>query len=95
MRLALTSSLFLPVLHAQTAPPERIRSAAEHSVAMIQQGTKGFYGAMVWFSCHDHGLPMLTFKMARERGIPAYEVSANEAFANGLRALPGRRSWLN
>ena len=88
MRQVLAILLFLPGLHAQTASPSQIRSAATRSIAMIQHGTEGFYRAMVCFSCHDHGLPMLTFRMARERGIPVDESSANQVAANGLRAMP-------
>ncbi len=88
MREALVALLLVPALHAQTPSPAQIRSAATRSVAMIQQGTEGFYKAMVCFSCHDHGLPMLTFRMARERGIPVAESSANRIAAAGLMAMP-------
>ncbi len=88
MRLAAAVLLFVSALHAQSPSTKQIRFAASKSIAMIQRGTEGFYKAMVCFSCHDHGLPMLTLKMARERGIPVNETSAAQVAAAGLTAIP-------
>ncbi len=88
MHKALVLFLFIPTLHAQTASPDEIRAAATRSVVTVQHGTEGFYKAMVCFSCHDHGLPMLTFQMARQRGIPVDEASAAQVAAKGLMAMP-------
>lgn len=88
MRRALVVCLFVPVLHAQAASLDQIRSAATRSVALIQHGTEGFYKAMVCFSCHDHGLPLLTLRVARERGIAVNELAANQVAAKGLMAMP-------
>ncbi len=88
MRRALALLLFVPALHAQTTSPDQIRSAATRAVAMVQRGSTGFYQAMVCFSCHDHGLPMLTFRMARERGIALDEAAASKVAAKGLMASP-------
>ena len=78
---ALALCLFVPALHAQTASPDQIRSAANRAVAIVQHGSTGFYKFMDCFSCHDHGLPMLTFRLARERGIPVDEAAASQVAA--------------
>ncbi len=88
MRVAIFVLLFVPALQAQTSSPSQTRPAVERSVAMIQQGAKGFYKAMVCFSCHDHGLPMLTFRLARQKGIPVDEGLVSEVATDGLKALP-------
>ena len=88
MRRALALFLFVTSLHAQTNSPQDIRSAATRAVAMVQRGSTGFYKAMVCFSCHDHGLPMLTLRTARERGIPVDEGAASQVAAKGLMAMP-------
>lgn len=88
MRKALAVFLFVPALHAQSTSPAQIREAARRSVAMIQKGSEGFYQAMTCFSCHDHGLPMLTFQIARQKGIPVDEASAAKVAAKGLTTSP-------
>jgi len=80
--------LFVPALHAQTASPDRIRSAANRAVAVVQHGSTGFYKFMDCFSCHDHALPMLAFRMARERGVRVDETAASQVAAKGLLASP-------
>ncbi|HEV2491596.1 MAG TPA: ankyrin repeat domain-containing protein [Terriglobia bacterium] len=71
-------------LHAQTASPDQIRSAATRAVAAVQHGTTGFYKYMDCFSCHDAGLPMLAFRMARQRGVSVDEAAASQVAAKGL-----------
>jgi len=88
MLKALAVCLSVPALHAQTASPEQIRSAATRAVAIVQRGSTGFYKFMDCFSCHDHGLPMLTFRLARERGVPVDESAASQVAAKGLLAGP-------
>ena len=88
MLKALALCLFAPVLHAQTASPDQIRSAAKGAVAVVQRGSAGFYKFMDCFSCHDHGLPMLTLRRARERGIAVDEPVASQVAAKGLLATP-------
>jgi ankyrin repeat protein len=75
--------LLVPALHAQTSP-DQIRSAATRAVAIVQQGSEGFYKFMDCFSCHDHGLPMLALRLARERGVPVDEAAASHVAAKGL-----------
>ncbi len=77
MHKTLALCLFVAALHAQAASPDQIRSAASRAVAIVQHGSAGFYKFMDCFSCHDHGLPMLTFRMARERRVPVDETAAS------------------
>ena len=67
MREVLALCLLFPALHAETASPEKIRSAANRAIAIVQRGAAGFYKSQECFSCHDHGLPMLALRMARQR----------------------------
>jgi ankyrin repeat protein len=85
---ALALCLLVPALHAQTASPDQIRSAANRAVAIVQHGSRGFSNFMDCFSCHDHALPMLAFRMARERGVPVDETGASQVTAKGLLADP-------
>jgi len=57
-------------------------------VAVVQQGSTGFYKFMVYFSCHNHGLPMPALSTARERGIPVDEASVSQVAAKGLLSRP-------
>ena len=88
MYKALLVCLFVPVLHAQTASPEQIRSAADHAVAIVQHGSTGFSKLMQCFSCHDHALPMLTLRAARERGVAVDEAAATQVAAKGFLFSP-------
>ena len=80
--------LFLATLHAETASPDQIRSAATRAIAIVQRGVTGFYKSQDCFSCHDHGLPMLAFRVAREHGISVDETAAKQVAAKGLLAGP-------
>jgi hypothetical protein len=75
-------------LHAQTASPDRIRSAADHAVAIVQRGSTGFSKLMQCFSCHDHALPLLTLRAARERGVTVDEAAASQAAGKGFHFSP-------
>ena len=86
--LALALCLCVPALKAQTASSDQVRSAATRAVAIVQHGSTGFNKFMNCFSCHDHGLPMLAFRMARERGIPVDEAAASRVAVKGLLAGP-------
>ncbi|HLY59325.1 MAG TPA: ankyrin repeat domain-containing protein [Terriglobia bacterium] len=88
MRKALAIFLFLPALHAQTTSPVEVRAAAQRSVAMVQHSSEGFYQAMTCFSCHAHGLPMLTLQIARQKGIAVDEASAAKVAVKGLMTSP-------
>jgi len=80
--------LFLATLHAETASPDQIRSAATRAIAIVQRGATGFYKSQDCFSCHDHGLPMLAFRVAREHGVAVDETAANQVATKGLLAGP-------
>ena len=88
MRIALILSICLPILDAATVPKDQILSSATRAVALVQRATTGFYKTQECFSCHDHALPMLTFRVARERGIPVDEAAAAQVAAKGLMRLP-------
>ncbi len=84
MRRALLIFLLVPVMHAQAASQEQIRSAATRAVAMVQKGSSGFAQVMQCFSCHDHGLPLLMEHVARERGVPVDEAAASQVAAKAF-----------
>lgn len=88
MLKGLALCLFVPALHAQTASPDQIRSAATRAVSTVEQGSAGFYKFMNCFSCHSQGLPTLAFRVARERGVPVDETVARQVAAKGLLASP-------
>ena len=78
MHRALWVLLCVPMLHAQTAAPGQIRSAATRAVAIVQHGTTGFSKIAQCFSCHDHAMPMLMLHAARERGVVVDEAAASQ-----------------
>jgi ankyrin repeat protein len=88
MRKITVFCLCLPVFAAPSLSPDQVRSAAGRAVAMVQSGATGFYKSQSCFSCHDHALPMLAFRIARERGIPVDEDAVAEVAAKGLRTGP-------
>ncbi len=88
MYKALLVCLFVPALHAQTLSDTEIRDAATRAVGIVQQGSSGFVKAMPCFSCHDHALPLMALKIARERGIPVDETAASQLAASGFHFSP-------
>jgi len=88
MHRALIVCLFVPLLHAQSGSPDQVRSAATRAVAIVQQGSSGFSKMMQCFSCHDHALPMLTLRTARERGVAVDEAAASQIAAKGFLTTP-------
>jgi ankyrin repeat protein len=84
--------MLVQALHAQAATPDQVRSAASRAIAVVQDGSTGFYKVTDCFSCHDHGLPMLAYQMARQRGIPFDEAAASHVAARGLLASPNLTS---
>jgi len=48
----------------------------------------GFSKVMQCFSCHDHALPMLTLRTARERGVAVDEAAASQVAAKGFLSTP-------
>lgn len=92
MYKALLVCLFVPVIHAQTTPPDLVRSAASRAVTMVQQGSTGFSKLMQCFSCHDHALPMLTLRTARSHGVKVDEAAASTVAAKGFVFSPNLSS---
>ena len=84
MRKILALCLFLPILEAAPGTDSPIRNSASRAIALIQRSAAGFYKTQDCFSCHDHALPMLAFRMARERGIAVDEAAASQVAAKGL-----------
>src|SRR5512140_908684 len=88
MRIALVLFVALAGLNAHAATPEQTRAAATRALTAIQNGSTGFYKVANCNSCHDHALPMLTYSIARERGIPLEESTISGIAAKGLLASP-------
>jgi ankyrin repeat protein len=88
MQKILILCLCLPVLDAAPALNDQIRSSAARAVALVQRSATGFYRTQECFSCHDYGLPMLAFRVARERGISVDEAAVAQIAAKGLMKLP-------
>ncbi len=76
--------LVAPALFAQDTSSDQIRRAASRSVALLQEGSTGFYKAQDCFSCHHTGLPAQALKLARERGIPVDEAAARASLVKAL-----------
>ena len=72
MRAAL-ALLAAPLLHGASLSGDQIRTAVNRAIPVVQRATEGFYKTQECFSCHDHGLPMLAFRAAREHGIACEE----------------------
>ena len=81
---ALWLTLLLPALHAQTIAPDQIRSATVRSMALLERAAASFAKAQDCFSCHHTGLPLMAFRVARERGIPVEEIAARQIAVKGL-----------
>ena len=88
MHKALVVCLFVSALHAQAASPDQIRSAATRAVVIVQHGSTGFSQFMQCFSCHDHALPMLALRLARERGVAVDKAAAHQVAAKGFLSTP-------
>ena len=84
--------LFVPALHAQSASPDQIRSAASRAVTLVQHSSTNFSKMMQCFSCHDHALPMMALRTARERGIAVDEAAASQLAAKGFLFSPNLAS---
>ena len=80
--------VFAPVLHAQTASPGQIRAAATRAVDIVQHGSTNFSKMMQCFSCHDHAMPMMALRTARERGVAVDEAAASQVAAKGFLFTP-------
>jgi ankyrin repeat protein len=88
MKTVLLLCVCLPGLEAASASADQARASATRAVSLIQKAAAGFYKTEECFSCHDHLLPMLTVRTARERGIPVDETAAAQVAAKGLTKIP-------
>src|SRR5436190_6005733 len=88
MRAALALLFVTTAVHAASLPNDQIRTAIGRALPVVQRGTEGFYKTQECFSCHNHGLPVMAFRMARERGIAIDESSARKIAAKGLLTMP-------
>jgi hypothetical protein len=77
MRLCALILCSIPVLWADDAATARIREAAAKAVALIQKSQKTWPSKQSCFSCHQQVLPALSFRAAREHGIPVDEPAAH------------------
>jgi ankyrin repeat protein len=85
---ALGLLLAMPALHAASLSTDQIRAAVNRAIPVVQRGTEGFYKTQECFSCHNHGLPVITFRLAREHGIGLDEASAQKIAVKGLLKMP-------
>ena len=88
MRKVLILCLCLPVLDAASAGQDQVRSSAARAVGLIERSATGFYKTQECFSCHDYGLPIMTFRVAREHGIALDEAAVAKVAGKGLTKLP-------
>jgi ankyrin repeat protein len=88
MKQAFALLLTLPGLYAASVPADQIRAAANRAMPAVQAATEGFYKTQECFSCHNHGLPVMAFRMAREHGITLDEASAQKIAVKGLIKMP-------
>jgi ankyrin repeat protein len=92
MRIVVAVFALLLGLTAHAATPDQLRTAATRALASIQSGSTGFYKITHSSSCHDHSLPMLTYQLARDRGLPLDEAAINTVAAKGFLASPDLNS---
>src|SRR5438045_9691487 len=88
MRTVLALWLAMSALDAASFSTDQVRAAICLALPPVQRGTEGFYKTQECFSCHNHGLPVMAFRMARERGIAIDESSAQKIAAKGLLKMP-------
>ena len=65
------------VVWAGDASTTRIQTAATKAVALIQKSQKNWYTKQSCLSCHQQVFPALTFRSAREHGVPVDEQAAH------------------
>src|SRR5438552_18425991 len=74
---------------AESGSPDRIRSAAEKALALIQTSQKNWYGKyqQSCSSCHHQMLPALAYRAAREHGLKFDEAAARTDAIHGSRLV--------
>src|SRR5690349_22316697 len=80
-------------LHAQPPSAAEIRAAVDRAMPIVQQASATFYKSQTCHSCHHLSLPMLTYAVARERGVRIDEAIAASTAQRGLAAAPDVTSF--
>ncbi len=70
------------------AAADPVRAAAQRAITVVEHGASGFYKSQECFSCHDLGLPVMAFQMARRRGLAIDEAVVAQVAAKGLLHSP-------
>src|ERR1051326_1163699 len=92
MRILL-SLLCALALHAQPPSAAEIRAAVDRAMPVVQQASAKFYESQTCHSCHHLSIPMLTYAVARERGIRINETIAASTAQRGLASAPDVTSF--
>jgi len=80
-------------LHAQPPSAAEIRAAVDRAMPIVQQSSATFYKSQTCHSCHHLSLPMLTYAVARERGVRIDEAIAASTAQHGLASAPDVTSF--
>src|SRR5262249_842968 len=75
-------------LHAQAPSATEIRTSISRALPVVQRATTEFYKSQDCHSCHHLSLPLLTYAVARERGVAVDEEAARAIAAKGLAKVP-------
>lgn len=80
-------------LHAQAPSATEIRTSISRALPVVQRATTEFYKSQDCHSCHHLSLPLLTYAVARERGVAVDEEAARAIAAKGLAKVPDITSF--
>ncbi len=72
---------------ADTPSQARVRAAAAKSVALLQKVGAQWYESQSCVSCHHQTLPMMAYRIARQRGVPFDESLVRRELLQGFRYL--------
>jgi hypothetical protein len=88
-------SLLLPALALEAQPPSasEIRSAVTGALPLVQSASAQFYKSQDCHACQHLSLPLLTYAVARERGVPVDETTAAAVTTRGLAKMPDLTSF--
>lgn len=87
MRKWLAFGLLALAAPAFAASQQQIREAATRAVALMQSSQKEWDDAWACASCHHQYLPAITYRAAREHGIPVDETAAHADAEMAFRGL--------
>jgi hypothetical protein len=80
-------------LHAQAPSAAEIRTSISRALPVVQRATTEFYKSQDCHSCHHLSLPLLTYAVARERGVSVDEEAARAIASKGLAKIPDITSF--